>query len=55
LAASLAQDAVEATDQELKASDFNDANFRVRLTSVVSDTSRDFSLNWVAAPLRHLP
>ncbi|MFN0087033.1 MAG: M14 family metallopeptidase [Blastocatellia bacterium] len=34
--------------------DFNDANFRVRLTSVASNTSRDFSLDWVAIRVRYL-
>jgi len=37
------------------ASDFNDANFQVRLTSVASNTSRDFSLDWVAVRVRYLP
>ena len=30
------------------AGDFNNANFRVRITDVASNTSRDFSLDWVA-------
>lgn len=37
------------------ASDFNDPNFRVRLTSVASNNSRDFSLDWVAVRVRYLP
>jgi hypothetical protein len=35
--------------------DFSDANFRVRLTSVASSTSRDFSLDWVAVRVRYSP
>ena len=35
------------------ASDFSDANFRVRLTNVASNTSRDFSLDWVAVRVRY--
>ena len=35
--------------------DFNDANFRVRLVMVASNTSRDFSLDWVGVQVRHIP
>lgn len=35
--------------------DFNNANFRVRLTMVASNTSRDFSLDWVGVQVRHTP
>ncbi len=35
--------------------DFNDANFRVRLTMVASNTSRDFSLDWVGVQVRYTP
>jgi hypothetical protein len=37
------------------ADELNNANFRVRLTSVASNTSRDFSLDWVAVRVRYLP
>ncbi|HXF85448.1 MAG TPA: M14 family metallopeptidase [Anaerolineales bacterium] len=35
--------------------DFNDANFRVRLTMIASNTSRDFSLDWVGVQVRYMP
>jgi carboxypeptidase T len=35
--------------------DFNDANFRVRLVMVASNSSRDFSLDWVGVQVRHTP
>ncbi|MDQ2691278.1 MAG: M14 family metallopeptidase [Chloroflexota bacterium] len=35
--------------------DFNDANFRLRLVMVASNTSRDFSLDWVGVQVRHSP
>ena len=35
--------------------DFNNANFRVRLTMVASNTSRDFSLDWVGVQVRYTP
>jgi hypothetical protein len=35
--------------------DFNDANFRVRLVMVASNVSRDFSLDWVGVQVRHTP
>jgi carboxypeptidase T len=35
--------------------DFNDANFRVRLVMVASSTSRDYSLDWVGVQVRHTP
>jgi hypothetical protein len=35
--------------------DFNDANFRVRLTMIASNTSRDFSLDWVGVQVRYTP
>jgi len=35
--------------------DFSDANFRVRLIDVASNTSRDFSLDWVAVRVRYQP
>lgn len=35
--------------------DFGDANFRVRLTNVASNTSRDFSLDRVAVQVRYQP
>ncbi len=34
---------------------FSNANFRVRLTSVASNTSRDFSLDWVAVRVSYQP
>jgi hypothetical protein len=46
---------VDTWGRTWSASDFNDANFRVRLTSVASNTSRDFSLDWVAARVRYQP
>jgi hypothetical protein len=46
---------VDTWGRAWSASDFNDANFRVRLTSVASNTSRDFSLDWVAVRVRYLP
>jgi hypothetical protein len=46
---------VDTWGRTWSASDFNDANFRVRLTSVASNTSRDFSLDWVAVRVRYLP
>jgi carboxypeptidase T len=33
--------------------DFGNANFRVRLTNVASNNSRDFSLDWVAVRVRY--
>jgi hypothetical protein len=36
-------------------SNFSDANFRVRLTMVASNTSRDFSLDWVGVQVRYTP
>lgn len=35
--------------------DFNNANFRVRLTMVASNNSRDFSLDWVGVQVRYTP
>ncbi|MCI0550065.1 MAG: M14 family metallopeptidase [Anaerolineae bacterium] len=35
--------------------DFDNANFRVRLVMVASSTSRDFSLDWVGVQVRHTP
>ena len=35
--------------------DFNDASFRVRLVMVASNTSRDFSLDWVGVQVRYTP
>jgi carboxypeptidase T len=35
--------------------DFSNANFRVRLTMVASNTSRDFSLDWVGVQVRYMP
>jgi hypothetical protein len=35
--------------------DFTNANFRVRLTMVASNTSRDFSLDWVGVQVRYTP
>ncbi len=46
---------VDTWGRTWSASDFNDANFRVRLTSVASNTSRDFSLDWVAVRVRYQP
>jgi hypothetical protein len=46
---------VDTWGRTWSASDFNDANFRVRMTSVASNTSRDFSLDWVAVRVRYLP
>ena len=37
------------------AADFSDANFRVRLVPVASNTSRDFSLDWVGVQVRYTP
>jgi hypothetical protein len=37
------------------ASDFSNANFRVRITSVASSTARDFSLDWVAVRVSYQP
>lgn len=35
--------------------DFSNTNFRVRLTSVASNTSRDFSLDWVGVRVTYQP
>ncbi len=35
--------------------DFTNANFRVRLVMIASNTSRDFSLDWVGVQVRHSP
>ncbi len=35
--------------------DFDNANFRVRLVMVASNTSRDFSLDWVGVQVRYTP
>jgi hypothetical protein len=35
--------------------DFNDANFRLRLVMVASNSSRDYSLDWVGVQVRHTP
>jgi len=35
------------------ANDFNDANFRLRVIDVASDTSRDFSLDWAAVKIHY--
>jgi hypothetical protein len=35
--------------------DFTDANFRLRLVMVASNSSRDFSLDWVGVQVRHTP
>jgi hypothetical protein len=35
--------------------EFSNANFRVRLISVASSTSRDFSLDWVAVNVTYQP
>ncbi len=37
------------------ASDFSNANFRVRVTNVASSTSRDFRLDWVPVQLTYTP
>jgi hypothetical protein len=34
---------------------FSDANFRIRLTMVASNTSRDYSLDWVGVQVRYTP
>jgi carboxypeptidase T len=36
-------------------SDFNNTNFRVRITNVASSTSRDFSLDWIGVQVRYTP
>lgn len=36
-------------------SDFDNANFRMRLTMVASNTSRDYSLDWVGVQVRYTP
>ncbi len=46
---------VDTWGRTWSASDFSDANFRVRLTSVASATARDFSLDWVAVRVRYQP
>lgn len=46
---------VDTWGRTWSASDFSDANFRVRLTSVASSTARDFSLDWVAVQVRYQP
>jgi hypothetical protein len=35
--------------------DFSNANFRVRITDVASNTSRDFSLDWIAVQVSYTP
>ncbi len=35
--------------------DFDNANFRVRLTMIASSNSRDFSLDWVGVQVRYTP
>jgi hypothetical protein len=35
--------------------DFNDANFRLRLVMVASNSSRGFSLDWVGVRVRYTP
>lgn len=35
--------------------EFDDANFRVRLTMIASNTSRDYSLDWVGVQVRYTP
>ena len=35
--------------------DFNNANFRVRLVMVASNTSRDYSLDWAGVQVRYTP
>lgn len=35
--------------------DFDNANFRVRLVMFASNTSRDFSLDWVGVQVRYTP
>jgi hypothetical protein len=35
--------------------DFSNANFRVRITNVASNTSRDFSLDWIAVQVSYTP
>lgn len=35
--------------------DFNNTNFRVRLVMIASNTSRDYSLDWVGVQVRHSP
>jgi carboxypeptidase T len=36
-------------------SDFANENFRVRITNVASNTSRDFSLDWISVQVRYTP
>ncbi|HKY53219.1 MAG TPA: hypothetical protein VJM08_02885, partial [Anaerolineales bacterium] len=36
-------------------SDFTNANFRVRITNVASNTARDFSLDWISVQVRYTP
>ena len=36
-------------------SDFTNANFRVRITNVASNNSRDFSLDWISVQVRYVP
>ena len=36
-------------------SDFTNANFRVRITNAASNTSRDFSLDWLSVQVRYTP
>jgi len=35
--------------------DFSDANFRVRITNVASDNTRDFRLDWAAVQVTYVP
>ena len=35
--------------------DFTNANFRVRIINVASNTSRDFSLDWLSVQIRYVP
>ena len=34
---------------------FDNTNFRVRITDVASNTSRDFSLDWIAVQVTYTP
>ncbi len=46
---------IESWGHSWTANELADNNFRIRLTNVSSVTTRDFSLDWVAARIRHVP
>jgi hypothetical protein len=45
----------ELWDLDWEAADFNNGNFRIRITNVADNTNRDFSLDWLGIRVTYMP